>query len=346
MTSRLHPTAPSPGGPRRPRAALWPIAVVCALLLTATGSIAAQAGTAAGTTAGASASAGPARVAASGIAVPGIAGGEAVEPTVYGDFDPGLIISDANFYDSLAMTESEIQGFIEQQACAPRDSSPCLADYTQRTQSQPAQGGQHCAAYPGARSEPASRIIAKVATACGISPRTLLVLLQKEQSLLTRPSQYGYQRAMGYACPDTADCDAEYFGFFNQVYNAAWQMRQYTEEPDRQYQIGRVSVQFHPDAGCGASEVPIVNQATANLYNYTPYQPNPAATGDLAGEGDECSTHGNLNFWLLYSRWFGDPRSVPFPAFFGACANLVGGHGCGVPRWPLAELPASLTASP
>lgn len=266
-------------------------------------------------------------------------------PKTYGDFDPGFIVSDYNFYDSLAMSEADIQSFIEKQKCVPKDGVSCLADYRQTTISQPAEGGQHCASYVGARAEPASRILAKVSQACGISPRTLLVLLQKEQSLLTGPSEYGYQRAMGYGCPDTADCDTEYFGFFNQVYNAAWQMRQYTEQPDRQYRIGTVPVQYHPNAACGVSEVRIMNQATANLYNYTPYQPNPAATGDLAGEGDACSTHGNLNFWLLYSKWFGDPQTVPYAPFFGACASLVGGHGCAVPRFPLAPLDAMATRS-
>lgn len=326
-----------------PRLGVALLAALTAVLLSATGTIAAQAGqphpAAAASAATATVSTADGAVASSGIAVPGIAAADAFVPRVYGDFDPGLIISDANFYDSLSMTEAEIQDFLEQQKCTPKDGVLCLADFRQTTTSQPKEGGQHCAAYQGARQEPASRILAKVAAACGISPRTLLVLLQKEQSLLTRPSAYGYERAMGYACPDTADCDAQYFGFFNQVYNAAWQMRQYTEQPDRQYRIGAVPVQYHPNAACGASTVRIENQATANLYNYTPYQPNPAATGDLAGEGDECSTHGNLNFWLLYSKWFGDPQTVPFPAFFGACTNLVGGHGCGVPRWPLAPLP-------
>lgn len=323
-----------------PRALALVIGAATVAVLAVTG---VAAGVSAGVAGGAASAAQAAPLAAAGGEASGIARARVVEPRAfvpktYGEFDPGFIVSDFNFYDSLAMSEAQIQAFMEKQKCVPRDGVKCLADYRQTTTSQPAEGGLHCAPYAGARSEPASRILAKVATACGISPRTLLVLLQKEQSLLTRPTAYGYERAMGYGCPDTADCDTEYFGFFNQVYNAAWQMRQYTEQPDRQYKIGTVPVQYHPNAACGASEVRILNQATANLYNYTPYQPNQAATGDLAGEGDECSTHGNLNFWLLYSKWFGDPQTVPFAPFFGACANLAGGHGCTVPRFPLAPV--------
>ena len=145
------------------------------------------------------------------------------------------------------MTRSEIQAFLESVPCRPDEGVQCLADYTQTTTTQPAVGGPHCAEYRGGIRERASRIIAKVAEACGISPRTLLVLLQKEQSLLTRPSVSGYERATGYGCPDTADCDTKYFGFFNQLYNAAWQFRQYTEEPDRQYRIGTVERRLPPE---------------------------------------------------------------------------------------------------
>ena len=256
------------------------------------------------------------------------------------EFDPGYIVSDDSFYDSGAMTEDEIQAFLEKQPCRPDEGVKCLADYTQSTTTQPAVGGTHCAEYRGGIRERASRIIAKAAEACGVSPRTLLVLLQKEQSLLTRPSAYGYERATGYGCPDTADCEQKYFGFFNQVYNAAWQFRQYTEEPDRQYRIGTVNVGYHPDAACGSSPVEIRNQATANLYNYTPYQPSAATLAD-PDTGDTCSAFGNLNFWRIWHRWFGDPQAERLPAFFPPCSRLVGGHPCPPLVPPLPSPPVS-----
>ncbi|PWC03171.1 hypothetical protein [Agromyces badenianii] len=253
-------------------------------------------------------------------------------------FDPGLIVSDDSFYDSGAMSEGEIQAFLEGLDCRPKDRVPCLADYKQTTTTQAAAAPGHCVEYRGGIRERASRIVSKVAAACGVSPKTLLVLLQKEQSLLTRPSESGYLRATGYGCPDTADCDTKYFGFFNQVYNAAWQFRQYTQEPERAYQVGAVDVQFHPDAACGAAPVAIANQATANLYNYTPYQPNPAAVADPE-TGDGCSAFGNLNFWRLWHRWFGDPEAERYPGFLPPCSRLVGGHACLIPQATLPALP-------
>lgn len=252
-------------------------------------------------------------------------------------FDPGLIISDYNFYNPDAMTAPEIQDFLEERSCVPSKGALCMWEYRETTQNQAREGDDHCEAYRGARHERASTIIAKVAAACTISPRVLLVLLQKEQSLLTRPTASGYERATGYGCPDTADCKTEFFGFFNQVYNAAWQFRQYTEEPDRAFQIGSVDVAFNPEASCGAAKVGIRNQATANLYNYTPYQPNDAAIANPTREGDGCSAYGNLNFWYFYSLWFGGTQTEPYPKFFDECLNFVNGRPCLSPSLFSAE---------
>ena len=37
---------------------------------------------------------------------------------------------------------------------------------------------------------------------------------------------------------------------------------------------------------------------------------------------------GNLNFWRIWHRWFGDPEAERLPAFFPPCSRLVGGHPC------------------
>ncbi|MGG7464000.1 hypothetical protein [Plantibacter sp. YIM 135347] len=234
------------------------------------------------------------------------------------EFDPGEIISDENFTDANALSEAGIQSFFASQSCTPKDGVPCLADFRKTTKSIRAAEPGHCEAYRGATNESAARIVWKVAHACGINPKVLLVLMQKEQSLISSPSEYGYARAMGWGCPDTgpdftANCDAEYFGFQNQVYQSAWQFRQYMLYPvnvpgetyQRAYHIGTVFIQYSPDAACGGTMVDIKNQATANLYLYTPYQPNAAALANLYGTGDDCSAYGNRNFWRLYTEWFG-----------------------------------------
>lgn len=229
------------------------------------------------------------------------------------DFRPGFLISDAVFYNASAMNSAGVQAFLNEKgaACSPGvDGSPCLKNYTENTNTRPADA--RCpGGYAGAVGESAATIIAKVGAACGVNPQVLLVTLQKEQGLVTAGAGSltwtRYRSAMGYGCPDTAQCDAKYYGFFNQVYSAASQFRNYALNPTNYgHQAGRtVNVRFHPNAACGSSPVYIENQATAGLYNYTPYQPNAAAIAAGAGTGDTCSSYGNRNFWRFFTDWFG-----------------------------------------
>ncbi|MCI4658400.1 hypothetical protein [Cryobacterium zhongshanensis] len=229
------------------------------------------------------------------------------------DFDPGYLISDERFFDQNAMDEAGIQNFLDGEVLTCRAGYTCLKDYAETTFTRAAVAPGHCDQYSGETNERASRIIAKVSQACHISPQTLLVLLEKETGLVTDtwPTAGEYRKATGYGCPDTSSCDAAFYGFYNQVYKAAWQFRQYTNFPDRQFRIGNVAIGYHPNAGCGSSTVLIRNQATADLYNYTPYQPNNAALGNLYGTGDTCSSYGNRNFWRIFSDWFGQTVVPP-----------------------------------
>ncbi|MFD0782107.1 hypothetical protein ACFQZV_12465 [Microbacterium koreense] len=226
-------------------------------------------------------------------------------------FRPGNIISDAVFFNKNTMTESQIQAFLQTQVPSCRSGYTCLKDWydTSRTTSADAM----CGAYSGGVRERASRIIYKVAQACGINPQVILATLQKEQGLVTHvwPSTWRYTIAMGQGCPDTAACDTRYYGFFNQVFGAAWQFKRYANPPGTSqyftwYAPGKTwNVRWHPNASCGSSPVYIENQATANLYYYTPYQPNAAAIRAYSGTGDACSSYGNRNFYRYFVDWFG-----------------------------------------
>lgn len=247
-----------------------------------------------------------------------------------GAFDPSLIISDAIFYDSTTMNASDIQVFLDRMGAscvAGTDGTPCLKDFRQDTASRAATdkcpGG-----YAGSGAENAATIIAKVSRSCGINPQVILVTLQKEQGLV-KGSGTGlyanrYRSAMGYGCPDTAACDAQYYGFFNQVYSAASQFRNYAINPTRySHRAGVVSnVLFNPNSACGATAMVIKSQATAGLYNYTPYQPNAAALAAGYGTGDACSSYGNRNFWLYFTDWFG-PTTQRSP--IGVLDSVTGG---------------------
>lgn len=246
-------------------------------------------------------------------------------------FNPSNIISDSLFYNGNALAAGEVQSFLNQQVprCTIGDpgrtagmawgnttiANACLRGYSMNTVSKAA--NSYCKAYTGRSNESAAEIIAKVGQACGISQKVLLVMLDKEQSLVsdTWPTARQIDVAMGYMCPDSgpgwsANCDPAYYGFQNQVYWAAWQLKHYQANPSyftyKPYQNNYI--QYNPNPSCGGSTVYIENAATAALYIYTPYQPNAAALAAGWGSGDGCSSYGNRNFYLMYTGWFGSAQ--------------------------------------
>src|SRR5690554_6751876 len=84
-------------------------------------------------------------------------------------FKPGNIISNANFYNGNAMTETQIQSFLNAMigSC---NNSRCLNVLTQDSYSR-APDRNICSGYSGASNEPASRVIFKVQKSCGISAK-------------------------------------------------------------------------------------------------------------------------------------------------------------------------------
>jgi hypothetical protein len=138
-------------------------------------------------------------LAVSGIVL-GVGAAQQAEAANAADFDPGYIVSDAQFYNDNAMTASEVQDFLT--AKGANCTTNCLKSYRVTTPSMEATS--RCDAYTGKANETAAEVIYKVAKACNISQKTLLVLLEKETSLVTisNPAAWRYDRAMGYYCPD------------------------------------------------------------------------------------------------------------------------------------------------
>lgn len=226
-------------------------------------------------------------------------------------FNAGNIISDEVFFNPATMSEGDIGSFLRGKVASCRSGYVCLKDFRQSTANKAADA--YCDGYTGAGNESSARIIYKVAVSCGINPQVLLVLLQKEQSLVTHvwPSDFRYTIAMGNRCPDTAACDPRYAGFQNQVYGAARDFKIYAEGRYYTYYApGKTwNIRFNPNAACGSSPVTVANKATAGLYYYTPYQPNAAALNAGYGLGDGCSAYGNRNFYQYFVDWFGSTQT-------------------------------------
>jgi hypothetical protein len=247
------------------------------------------------------------------------------------DWNAARITDDHIFFNGSSMNPGDIQNFLNAKVptCDTNGTQPsthsgyatradwgrangapppytCLRNFTQTIGNVAADS--YCNGIGGGTKSGAD-IIFNVAQACGINPKVFLVLLQKEQSLVTDdwPWPIQYRSATGYGCPDTAPCDSEYYGFYNQIYNAGHQYKRYVVQANLfNYGVGRNSFAgYNPNAGCGGTNLTPQTQATAALYNYTPYQPNGAALANLYGTGDGCSAYGNRNFWRMFNDWFG-----------------------------------------
>ncbi len=249
----------------------------------------------------------------------------------------GRIIDDGIFYNNNAMSVAEIQSFLNSKVPScdtngtqryntsmtnaqyaatqgwPGPPYVCLKDYYQVPRSDQNINNLTTNAIPvGAIS--AAQIVKNAADAYGVSPKVLLVTLQKESLNLIGdnwPLPNQYRNAMGYGCPDTAPCDPQYEGFYNQMTNAARQFKLYRDNPTsyryKPDQNNVISYQANAPS-CGSSSVYITSKATAGLYNYTPYQPNQAALNNMYGTGDSCSAYGNRNFFRYYNDMFGSTR--------------------------------------
>lgn len=180
-------------------------------------------------------------------------------------FNPNYIVQDDALFDGSAMTLRDIQRFLDARAGTLKYYLAFDIDGALRT---------------------ATEIIWRAAQQHRINPKYILTTLQKEQSLIDdpRPTQDQYDWAMGYGICD--DCDKndpglqKFRGFAAQVNGATARNRYYVENPQEfTYQKEKTSF-------VDGTPITPLNQATANLYNYTPH------------------IRGNTSFFKLFQRWF------------------------------------------
>jgi peptidoglycan hydrolase-like protein with peptidoglycan-binding domain len=111
-----------------------------------------------------------------------------------------------------------------------------------------------------------------------INPGVIMAYLEKEMSLLSLSSYDAnsdpddrIKLAMGYGCPDTQECDKEYFGFSNQLNWASYQLQFNFDGATKKsnstypYHIGSSITTLDE------YEVRLSNAATASSYRYTPH---------------------------------------------------------------------------
>ena len=203
-------------------------------------------------------------------------------------FNPALVISDANMRATTAMSQGDIQTFLNAQPGPLK--SLVTTDYA-------------------GKKKPVAQIISEACNQWHIGPRVMLTMLQKEQSLLTRKTlvtgDHGtLDWAVGMGCPDSGPRIEKYRGFGNQMWYAAQRLDGYGEGKNGS------TVPLWKAPYVIVAGVKTANLATYKLYIYNPSVGAKAPYGDLSNQ--DCS--GNANFWKIYWKYFGDPMAVP-PAY-------------------------------
>lgn len=175
-------------------------------------------------------------------------------------FNADSVITSANYHAAASMSAADIQSFL--------DSQPgTLKSYRAK---------DHLG-----QDKTVAEMIAEAAAYWNVSPKVILVTLQKEQSLLslTHPSATAYQWAMGAGKADSFTV-YKYGGFGNQIWIGAQKLRKNADlyKPGATLTIEGTVV--HP-----------ANDGTYAQYQYTPH------------------FSGVMSFWMLYWRYFGDPNA-------------------------------------
>ena len=182
------------------------------------------------------------------------------------NFRAGNIISDATMSNTGTMNVQQIQAFLDSKNRCNNTDVGRAARYP-HLQYSIRNGTFVCMARESFNGQSAAQIIWQAGQDYNINPQDLIVLLEKEQGLVsdTWPNNIQYRGATGYGCPDTAPCDAQYYGLKNQLRKSASLFRTVLNGGWSNYPVGQTYIQYNPNAACGGSVVNIENRATSAL---------------------------------------------------------------------------------
>ena len=191
-------------------------------------------------------------------------------------FNPHNIITDQELIDKNTLSQTAIQKFLE------RENS-VLSRFSQIVNGEVLK---------------ASAIIWQISQKHNINPKFLLTTLEKEQALISRSqaTEKALDWATGYGCYG-GGCNEKYRGFYNQVEASAETQEIYNQKAGQfNFKVGATTHTFD-----GYPVTP-QNQATANLYIYTPYVGNSPELGVNNNYG------GNRLFWRIWHRYFSNQK--------------------------------------
>ena len=212
------------------------------------------------------------------------------------DFDPNNIISDDEILNTDSMTLVDIQNFLQKNNSYLANYITANSNGIMKTAAEIIYDATNrnfdCDGVILSETPTEEEKRLKCRTIKTISPKFMLVLIQKESSLIenSNPTQNNLDWATGYGCPDNWACNPYYKGFGKQINSAALQFRAYMKEPQNyNYKAGQAYTFTNPYGTISQEKMTVIpqNQATAALYNYTPHVFN-----------------GNYNVYRLFKRYF------------------------------------------
>lgn len=251
-------------------------------------------------------------------------------------FNPNRILEDSVMLNTTSLSLGQIQSFLAEKNSYLANYQTSNAYGELKTAAQiiydAANNNYDCDNVTLSESPTEAERMMKCRKITTVNPQFLLVLLQKEQSLIQNPSpsEKALNEATGYGCPTGGLCNPYWKGFGKQVNSAALQFLAYMENPARyNFKVGSTYIakdkfsmlksvaQAINDgsynsivASPGFISVTIENQATAALYTYTPHIYN-----------------GNFNVHRLMDIYFPDSTNINnnFPAIPSFKRNFPSG---------------------
>lgn len=232
---------------------------------------------------------------------------------VEASFNPNNILSDSDILNYNTMNLSEIQAFLQSKGSFLSNYTAMNTHGSMKVAAEIIYDATHnnydCYGITLSEQPTEAEKKLKCKTITTVSPKLILMLLQKEASLIEdpSPSQSHLDWATGYGCPDSWICNPYYKGFGKQVNSAALQFLAYMKEANNySFHVGQTYIAKDKYAILKSTDRAIAdgdynaiisspdfisvtpqNQATAALYNYTPHIFN-----------------GNYNVYKLWNRYF------------------------------------------
>ncbi len=269
--------------------------------------------------------------------VPNLSSFALAQGSIDSAFNPSLIIPDSAFADVGTFgTAAGIQKFLELKNSALANTTPDFLAKLKEPDTLTKVALED--SEPNlTRLRTAAELIYDSGTKWGLNPQVLLVMLQKEQSLITgtfssdSSLQTALDRAVGFGCPDDQPCGNIFIGFYRQLFGSfdysgsrwlgtsASLIKSFNAQIDG-VRVGRGPAVNSLNQTFGSPIIRTARKGDTVIFDntlggYEGVTPQQTVTlGNFATTALYRYTphvfNGNYNFWKFYTAWFKYPNGT------------------------------------